>query len=205
MGPCHGTALRNAFLFHIVQQKHQVQRPRIVRFFHGCAHHLQQGAQAVGPLHRAVQHGSLAVREQPGEIPLGHALQLVQDVQRKPAPHQFRHRIARLQKGAAAFSQQQCTARVHQHGLFAPAQRTAAVRHQQQIADILLRRQIEPSARQAQGRCLHFCIQFLPFRFHKALSFPSFPLGEGLFHIVFIIPRLHSAGKTKPFHQEVLS
>ena len=118
-GACHGAALCNALLLHVVQDQQQIQRAGIILFVHCTAHHFQQGAYPAGPLHRCIQHGAPAGRKQTRKITPGRGFQVMQHPQRKMAPHDLGHGAAGLQKAAAARAQQHGAAGVYQYALTA--------------------------------------------------------------------------------------
>ena len=79
----------------------------------------------------------------------------MQHPQRKVAPHDLRHGAAGLCKAVAAGAKQHGAAGVYQHIPALVFQRDAALRHQQQIAGVLIRRQLVAVRIQPQGGSGH--------------------------------------------------
>ena len=174
-GARHSAALGKALLLYIVQDQQQVQPAGVVLLRHGRVHHLQQGAQAAGPQHRAVQHRYLAGQKQPGKILLGGAAQLVQGAEREPAAHQFRDGCTGGREHCIPRAQQQRTAGVQQQAVFSHLQGAAALTYQQKGARLLICRQLQLAAVQPHGVCLYFCMDLFPFRSHFAHPFRKRP------------------------------
>ena len=138
-----------------MQDQQQVQRAGVILLGAGAGHHFQQGTDAALPLYRCIQHGALPGRKQAAEIPPGCVFQIMQHPQRKVAPHDLRHGAAGLCKAAAAGAKQHGAAGVYQHIPALVFQRDAALRHQQQIAGVLIRRQLVAVRIQTQGGSGH--------------------------------------------------
>ena len=170
-----GAALGKALLLYIVQDEQQVQPAGVVLLRHGRAHHLQQGAQAAGPQHRAVQHRCLPGHEQPDKIPLGGAAQFVQGAERKAAAHQLRYGCTGGREHGIPRTQQQRAAGVQQQTVFPHLQGAAALAYQQKSARLLVCRQLQLAANQPHGVCLYLCMDLFPFRFHFAHPFRKRP------------------------------
>ena len=170
-----GAALGKALLLYIVQDQQQVQPAGVVLLRHGSAHHLQQGAQAANPRHRAVQHRYLAGQKQPGKIPLGGAAQLVQGAEREPTAHQFRYGCTGGREHCVPRAQQQRAAGVQQQAVFPHLQGAAALAYQQKGARLLVCRQLQLAAVQPHGVRFYLCMDLFPFRFHLAHPFRKQP------------------------------
>ena len=174
-GARHGAALGKALLLYIVQDQQQVQPAGVVLLRHGGAHHLQQGAQAAGPRHRAVQHRGFPGHEQPDKIPLGGAAQLVQGAEREPAAYQLRCGCTGGREHCIPRTQQQCAAGVQQQTVFPHLQGAAALAYQQKGAHLLVCRHLQLAAGQPHGVCLYLGVDLFPFRFHFAHPFRKQP------------------------------
>ena len=170
-----GAALGKALLLDIVQDEQQVQPAGVVLLRHGSAHHLQQGAQAANPRHRAVQHRYLAGQKQPGKIPLGGAAQLVQGAEREPTAYQFRYGCTGGREHCVPRAQQQRAAGVQQQAVFPHLQGAAALAYQQKGARLLVCRQLQLAAVQPHGVRFYLCMDLFPFRFHLAHPFRKQP------------------------------
>ena len=169
-----GLPLGFALLVHIMQQQRKVDDAGAVRFPGGAPHQVQQGAQAAGPLHRAVQGRLCSRLKQRHEIPLHQVLEHRENARREPTADELRGNVARLLQQAPAGAQQQHTARVHQQALTAPHQRKAAAGHQNDPADLLLLSQLILAGLEPQRLCRYLAAPFFPFRFHPHTPFNSF-------------------------------
>ena len=174
-----------------MQQQRKVDDAGAVRLPGGAPHQVQQGAQAAGPLHRAVQQDRVVRLEQRAEIPLHHALQLGQHRRREAAADQLRGQMPRLLKHAAPRPQQQYAAGVDQQRSISPPERAAAAGHHQDAAGLLVLLQAVLALGHPQLERQRLCIQFIAFRSHWHHGSPAF-------FVFSSVSRPPRAGKPKP-------
>ena len=153
-----------------MQDQQQIQRPGIILFPAGAAHHLQQGPHPAGPLHRAVQHGVPARLEQAGIVSSCGILQFTEHTGLEPAPGQLGCTAARRGKAAGPTAQQHGTAGVQQHRFAAVVQHKAALGHQQKAAGLFtVRQRVLLSGCKPQGLCRHLSGDLFTVCFHKSI------------------------------------